>query len=164
MANLEVTGLDEFVSMLNTLGEAGKKITSKALFEGAAVAAAAVVEAVNGLPTEPDRGAPRPGHPYQVITPGDQAALAAAVGISKFNREGDSVDCAVGFSGYGGHTEPDYPGGVPMPMIARAIESGSSVRAKNPFFRKAISGCKGAVLAKMTETAEKTINDIVGGK
>lgn len=160
---IEVSGLEEFVSMLDTLGEAGKKISSRALYEGAAVAAAAVVDAVNALPTEPDRGAPR-GRPYQVITPEDQAALAAAVGISKFSREGDSVDCAVGFQGYGGHTEPDYPGGVPMPMIARSIESGSSVRAKHPFFRRAISGAKAAILQKMSEEAEKTINEITGGK
>lgn len=163
MAKLEVSGLDEFVSMLNELGEAGRKITSSALYEGAAVAAEAVVQAINALPTEPDRGAPY-GRPYQVITPEDKAALAEAVGIAKFSREGDSVDTSVGISGYGGHTEPDYPDGVPMALIARSIESGSSVRAKCPFFRKAISRAKASILAKMAETADKTINEITGGK
>ncbi|MBO7669898.1 MAG: hypothetical protein J6S60_04845 [Oscillospiraceae bacterium] len=160
---IEVEGLEEFVSMLEVLGKSGKKITAMALYDGAAVAAEAVVQAVNALPTEPDRGAPR-GRPYQVITPEDQAALAEAVGISKFQHSGDSVDCSVGIGGYGGHTEPDYPGGVPMPLIARSIESGSSVRAKHPFFRKAISGARGSIVAKMEETANKIMEEIIGGK
>ena len=163
MASLEVEGLDGFIETLNKLENAGRKISSMALYDGAAVAAEAVVKAVNALPTEPDRGAPRQGHPYQVITPEDKAALAAAVGIAKFERTGDSVNTSVGIEGYGGHVEPDYPGGVPMPMIARSIESGSSVRAKHPFFRRAVTGAKGAILSKMNETAEKLIKDITGG-
>jgi hypothetical protein len=127
------------------------------------MAADAVVQAINALPEEPDRGPPH-GRPYMVITPEDKAALAESVGIAKFTHEGDSVDTSVGIGGYGGHTEPDYPGGVPLPLIARSIESGSSVRAKCPFFRRAISRAKASILAKMSETGEKMINEITGGK
>lgn len=164
---IDITGLDEFVSMLEVLGESEKRITSTALYEAAAIAADAVTQAVSALPEEEDRGPVlryRGDPPYQVITPQDKAAMIEAVGIAKFTRSGDSVDTAVGIGGYGGHTERKYPGGVPIPLIARSIESGSSVRAKNPFFRKAISGAKGAIKAKMVEIAEKVINEITGGK
>lgn len=161
MATMSISGLDEFVEKLIKLGESGKKISSMSLYDGAAVVAEAVAQAVQALPEEPDRGAPW-GRPYQVITPQDKAAMAEAVGIAKFRHEGDSVNTSVGIGGYGGHTEPQYPGGVPIQLIARSIESGSSVRSKSPFFRKAVSSSSGAATAKMTETGEKLIKEIAG--
>lgn len=165
MATMTISGLDEFVEKLVKLGESGKKISSFALYDGAAVVAEAVVKAVEALPEEPDRGAPwhlNPVHSYKVITPEDKAAMAEAVGIAKFTHSGDSVDTAVGFNGYGGHTEEKWPGGVPIPLIARSIESGSSVRSKSPFFRKAVTSSKGAAVAKMAETGEQMIKEIAG--
>ena len=159
MATMSISGLDEFVAMLIKLGDSGKKISSFALYDGAAIVAEAVAKAVEALPEEPDRGAPW-GRPYQVITPEDKAAMVEAVGIAAFQHSGDSVNTAVGIGGYGGHTEPKYPGGVPIPLIARSIESGSSVRAKSPFFRKAVTSSKGPAVAKMAETGEKLIKEI----
>lgn len=161
MAKMEISGLDEFVEKLVTFGKSWKKISSFSLYDGAAVVAEAVVQGIQALPEEPDRGAPW-GRPYNVITPGDKAALAEAVGIAKFTHSGDSVHTAVGIGGYGGHTEPKWPDGVPIPLIARSIESGSSVRSKHPFFRKAVTSSKGAAVAKMAETGENLIKEIAG--
>ena len=48
----------------------------------------------------------------------------------------------VGFDGYGTMPTKKYPKGLPNQMIARSIESGSSVRLKTPFVRPAINATK----------------------
>jgi hypothetical protein len=49
-------------------------------------------------------------------------------------------------------------------MIARSIESGSSVREKNPFMRRAGQNAKGRAQQAMTDAAVAELDKITGGR
>lgn len=47
-------------------------------------------------------------------------------------------------------------------MIARAVESGTSLRKKHPFVRPAVKSSRKAAEQAMIETADKEIKKIMG--
>ena len=157
---LEVTGMDELLRKMDQLGEKGRDCASLALYEGARVAADAVGSAVQGIATEPFKYAK--GGQKRMPSPEEKAVLTGARhGVSKFRKSLTKVDTSVGYqnSGYGtinGKT-------VPVPMIANAINSGTSFMRKQPFVRKAFSQTKGAAEAaienKLREELEKLSED-----
>ena len=155
-------GIDEEIEKLEGLGEHARGLIGYALYEGAAVAAAAVAAAVNELPVmEPDKR-PFNGIPLNVISAQDKADLVAAVGISGFFDTDDGRGTSIGFDGYATRTEKRFPNGVPLPMIAASIDSGSSIRMKHPFMRKAERACKAAALATMQAAADEYVSKYAG--
>ena len=84
-------------------------------------------------------------------------ALIKHAGISHADDRNGVASIAVGFDGYADITTEKYPSGVPVPLIARSIESGSSVRVKHPFLRRAANEAKPEVQRAMVEAAEKMI-------
>ena len=154
-------GVDEEVAKLEKFADHARGLIGYALYGGAAVAVAAMAEAVGALPVDDTPGRPFNG-PLNVITTQDKADLAASIGIAKFYDTEDGRGTSVGFDGYGSRTEPKYPGGVPLQMIARSIESGSSVRRKNPFVRRAERASKAAVLAAMQASADEYVSKYAG--
>lgn len=161
MAKMTVTGLEDFSSMLRALGEKGKDVAKAALYAGAGVLAEAVKAEISGLPEE--EGFLPPGDLRSVITASDKSDLMGGVGISHFEEEGGGINAAVGINGYSSTPTKKYLSGVPLPLIARSIESGSSVRRKNPFMRRAGNAARARAQQAMTEAAMAKINEITGG-
>lgn len=161
MAKRFAVGLDEEVARLNAIGEAGYAAITAALYDGAGVIASAIAEAAKGLPVDTD-----PGHPFNAplaaISPEDAADLAAGVGIARFDDTEDGRGTSVSIEGYTRRTEKGFPNGVPLPMIARSLESGSSVRQKHPFIRRAVNGAKAACEAAMVAAGERVIQEAAG--
>lgn len=149
-------GADELADKLMLLGEHGTSIAKAALYDGAAVVADAIHSAVGSLPSVTTR-------PFDGVSDSDREDLAAGIGIAKFAESADSVDTAISFNGYARRTEARYPNGVPLAMIARSLESGSSLRQKHPFVRPAAQGAKAAALAAMAKKAEEEVNKIMEG-
>ena len=123
----------------------------KALYKGAGSAADGIKAAVSALPTEPFRMA-APGNPRDP-SPEEKALLVGAVGIAKFNETLDGADTLIGLSdaGYGtlgGKT-------VPIVLIARAINSGTSFRRKHPFARRGARGAKEVLKAALDDEITK---------
>lgn len=157
---MDVTGMDELIHKLEKLGEKAQDAASLALYEGARVTADAVGGAVQGIATEPFKYAGN-GHKRKP-SPEEKAVLTGAKhGVAKFRKGITKVDTSVGYknSGYGeikGKT-------VPVPLIANAINSGTSFMQKQPFIRKAFSQSKGAAEAaienKLREELEKLSAD-----
>lgn len=134
--SVQVNGMGELSGMLSKLGNAAQGVASASLYEGAGVMADAVSRAVDGIATEPFRYA-SDGHTRKP-SPEEKALLAAAPkGVAKFKKTGTSVDTSVGLSraGYGQLGNATKP----IPLIANAINSGTSFMDKQPFFRKAVS-------------------------
>ena len=52
------------------------------------------------------------------------------------------LNVKIGFDGYNNVRTRTYPKGQPNALIARATESGSSVRKKTPFIRPAVNASK----------------------
>ena len=165
MARIEFSGSDDVVKLLNDLSRTTDDICKRAVFAGAGVLADALAEAVEKLPTEPFHplpGAPNGGDPLNVVTPDDKEDIRNGLGISRIGSTGDGADVAVSFNGYTRHKEQTkkggkFPNGVPIPMIVRSIESGSSSRKKNPFVRRAATAATEAIQRAEEETVHECL-------
>ena len=153
--NMNVSGMDELLRKMDKLGAKAADVAAAALYEGAGVMADSVSQAVHGIATEPFRYAA--GGRRRKPSPEEKAVLEnARIGIAKFKKTPTNVNTSVGMqnSGYGevaGKT-------VPVPLIANAINSGTSFMQKQPFFRKATSrtgAAEAAIENKLREELDK---------
>ena len=69
----------------------------------------------------------------------------------------------LGFDGYDNVKTDSYPHGRPIMMIARSLESGSSVREKHPFIRPAINSSKKAALEACQRIIDEEMKNQMGG-
>lgn len=153
-------GLDSEIERFDALAGGIKKVIAFSIYDGAGVMANAQEAAIRALPVDSDSSHPFSG-PLHVITAQDRDEMAEAVGISKFFDTGDGSGTSISIEGYATRTEPKYPKGVPLIMMARSIESGSSVRAKNPFWRRTERSAKEACETAIVEKGEAMIQEII---
>ena len=158
MAKLTVSGLEDFASMIRALGDQGESVMKAAVFAGADKMVEAVKESIRELPEE--EGYMSPGEKRNTVTRDEKEALLSHIGIAKMDYTGGKVTTAIGFNGYTDHRTKKYPSGVPVPLIARSIESGSSVRRKIPFLRQAANRARDQVQKAMVDAAEKTMQEL----
>lgn len=158
MARLTVKGLDEISATLDRMGKEGRNIAKAAVYAGADKMISQVKEEINSLTEQ--SGYVKDGDRRNVVKPWEKQALLDHVGISHMDETGDKVSTAIGFNGYADYPTKKYPGGVPVPLIARSIESGSSVRQKNAFLRRAKNNADAAAKAAMVEAARAYIDKI----
>lgn len=183
--SIEVSGMDELLHKMDKLGEKARGAASAALYEGAGVAADKVSSAVQGIATSPFKYAAN--GEKRKPSPEEKAILAQARhGVAKFHKGVARVDTSVGFqnSGYGAiswnhartNTRTKYKvndkgiarhasmgGGTsskPVPLIANAINSGTSFMEKQPFLRKAFSGNNHAVQAAIENKLREEIDKL----
>ena len=155
---VSTSGIPKLIDMLKEAGEAAHDIAAESLYEGAGVMADAVSSAVNGIVTEPFQYAAG-GH-KRLPSPEEKELLENAdKGVAKFRDDGASVQTSVGLNatGYGqikGRTKA-------IPMIANAINSGTSFMMKQPFYRKAMSQTKGAALSKIEDGIKSRIEKLM---
>ena len=141
---MEVRGEEELLRKMEKVPEKAREIAAQALYEGAGIVADAVSRSVHGIETKPFIKAQ--GGFQRVASPEEKAILESAPhGVSRFKKTPDDVNTSIGFqnSGYatlGGKT-------VPVPLIANAINSGTSFRKKQPFIRQAFTQSKAAAVA-----------------
>lgn len=162
MARMTVKGLTDWSIKLQELGEAAGDVMAKAVYAGAGAVADAVKSAIDTIPEQ--QGYMPDGTQRVSATRDEKADLKEGLGISTFDNVGGKVSCAVGFEGYSRHKTRKYPKGVPIPMIARSIEKGSSVRAAYPFVRRAAQKVKESAKSSMVDAAQKAIDEITGGR
>lgn len=90
--------------------------------------------------------------------PKDSGDLASSLFIARFERGLNRVDTVIGFAGYDSK-------GVPNPMKAAVLESGSSHgHQATHFFSKATRNAKARCEAAIAEKIETQIDEITGGK
>lgn len=154
---MDVSGMDELEKRLGQLEtEKAQGIAAVALYEGARVTADAVGQAVQGIATKRFKYPAPPGK-QRMPSPEEKALLEnARKGVAKFRKTPMNVNTSVGFqnSGYGELNGKR----VPIPMIANAINSGTSFMKKQPFFRRATSkngAAEAAIENKLREEIEK---------
>lgn len=153
-----VKGGEEFSALLNGLsGNAVVEVMRGACYAGAGALAEAVNNEINNLPVQ--HGYMKDKQKRNVIGAHDKRMLSERLGISRIDSTGDRASVAVGFDGYNDRPTKKYPKGVPIALIARSIESGSSVREKNPFMRRAYNNAKTQVQQKMLDAGQKLLND-----
>lgn len=158
----ELIGLDEMVKRLEDLGASSEKIMSKALYAGLEVMADGLKEEIRALPE--DSGFKRfpKDPPRNVVGHHDKEDLISHMGISHFRTETGKVYARISFNGYGQVKTKKFPEGRPVVLIARAINSGSSVRVKHPFIKPTVSRFKAAAIDAMKKAVEDEIKNIGG--
>ena len=160
MAKMTVKGLEDVVNGLSAVGEAGLPIVKAAMYEGAAVIADQIKANIKALPVDTPRWLSG-GDRYNALVAQDKEDLANSLGIMEFERSPEGVRTVIGFAGYGRHKTKKYKRGLPMAMIARSIESGSSVRSKHPFVRTAVNSSKTRAKATIAAEAETRIREVI---
>lgn len=88
--------------------------------------------------------------------PKDTGDLAKSLFIAKFERGMNRVDTVVGFAGYDSK-------GVPNPLKAAVLESGTSTHKATHFFSRATRSAKASAEAAIAAKIEKQIDNITGG-
>ncbi len=96
-------GLTEVADMLNQLGESASFVASWSLYEGAKVLADAVTAEAKTIQTEPFHYAAVTGVTYRLPSPEEKEIVtsAGAMGIAKFEKDGNGVETSIGYNGSG---------------------------------------------------------------
>lgn len=154
--NLDVTGIDELISKLESVAEDSENICRRAVYKGAAVLAD---EIRKGLVTMPTQEFVRKGEMRKGIRERYKQDVIDGFGISPIETSGGKTTVSVGFHGYGSYPTDTYPNGIPNQLLMRAVESGTSFMVKHPIVRPAInrarSKCKEAMELSIIDTIRK---------
>ena len=145
--------------MNNLAGDQSIIVMKSAIYAGAGVLADAIKSEIQNLPEE--SGYMPKGKKRNVIGKHDKQALQNGLGISHIEATGEKADAVVSFNGYNGRPTKKYPQGVPLPLIARSIESGSSVREKNAFVRRAFNSAKTDAAQKAVDAGQEKLNELI---
>lgn len=94
---LKVEGMEELTALLQTVSEEAQDIAALALYDGAGVVADAINKEARGIKTAPFKYA-KDG--TRLPSPEEKAILtgSGAAGIAKFDKDGNYVGTAVGYS------------------------------------------------------------------
>ena len=159
---LNVKGMDDILAALNSLNADTEKIVSDAMYDGAKMLIEECKKNIQNLPVQ--NGYLKNGVRRDCCTEDEKTELLKNIGIASFQKQNGKVSTAIGFhGGYTSHKTKKYPNGVPIVLIARSIESGSSVRVKHPFMRTAVNSTKEKITRMMQEKMREDINKLIGG-
>lgn len=162
MAKSKIIWRDEqlIVKRLKKLGENTEPILKKAVYIGAGITAKAIRKRLDALPTEEFRHLKK-GEMFDGVPNEQKKDITEGYGITRITMSKRGyVYAKIGFTGYGKFKTKAYPKGVPNALIARSIESGSSVRKKHPFVKPAVNATKAAALKAMEKVVEDEIKKI----
>ena len=162
MAKITFKGQDEFYIKLQKLEQVFEKPATieRAVAAGAAPVADAIRNSLEALPEEEFRYL-RPGETFSGIPREQKEDLEKSFGLSPIRRDKNGfVNTKAGFDGYGSHPTKAYPHGVPNALIARSVESGSSVRRKHPFVDPAVKATKDKAVAAMGRVIDEETEKI----
>lgn len=162
MARYQFKGIEEYAAYLQRISANSRQVCGAAVYAMADVVADAVRKNIDALPTisEQDAYAAYKQKQKTGITAAQKKGLERGFGISPMENDTGYWNVKLGFDGYNAVKTKTYPNGQPNAMIARAVESGSSVRDKTPFIRPAVNGSKKAAVAAGIAAADKEIKKI----
>lgn len=162
MAKFQFKGLEEYTEYLQRIGANTPEICGAAVYAMADVVADKVRQNMEALPTvtEAEALAAYRQKKQTGLTNAQKKGLEKGFGISPMQNEDGYYNVKLGFDGYNSVKTKSYPQGQPNAMIARATESGSSVREKTPFIRTAVNATKGPAVEAGRKAADKKISEI----
>lgn len=145
MAKMEFGALDEYIDLLKGFEkEKTQTIIECSIYKGASIVANEIRSEIDKLPVN--------NNPHLGITKEEKKDLKNGFGIAPMQKKNGDFNVKIGFDGYGHKTNSKkYPNGVPIPLTARSIISGTSFRTKNDFVRRATNRVKKKAVEKMDE-------------
>ncbi len=155
MAKLEIKAEDDFVLKLSRLAARSDEVAKRAIYEAAEIVTDKVRENLEALPEESFRRLGK-DESFDGLPAEQKKDLLNSLGVTPIKLdEAGNWNTKIGFDDYGRFPTKTYPKGLPNQLLARAVESGSSVRQKHPFIRPAVNATKKEALAAM----ERVINE-----
>ena len=155
---MSAEGTEEIRKLLEGIAEKASGVAARGLYDGAGTMAEGINAGVDGIKTEEFH--------YTVFgqrmpSPEEKEILKSAAGIARFKRADGEVNTSVGFGNAGyamikGRRKP-------IPLIANAINSGTSFMKKQAFFRRAYNRNKGKAEEAIIQTIESEIDKMTGG-
>lgn len=141
MATLRFRGLDEYLQKLQRMQKNTPGLLTRITYEMAGIIADEVKRNIDALPAEPDTEALKAYAEGRKapLTISQKRGLQQGFGISPMEESDGYFNVKLGFDGYNDTKTNKYPRGQPNVMIARSLESGSSVWDKHPFVRPAVN-------------------------
>lgn len=164
MPSIKLEGLDDVFAKLKAIGDGSaiEDVQRHAVYEGMKVIKQEVEAQIRALPEE-EGYIEGKDLPRNVITKAEKAELLKHIGITDMETKGGTVNNSVSFNGYTSIKTKKYPNGVPAILIARSINSGSSVRQKHPFMRQARAAAKTKAIQAATDAALESLSQIMEG-
>lgn len=157
MARISFKGYEAFGEKLRELEftAEGGKLLEDAVDAGVKPVADEIANRLAKLPVSKFQRLPE-GEQFNVLSQHQKDDLLDGFGVTPVGRtKSGFVNRKVGFEGYGSFPTKTYPQGVPNALIARAAESGSSVRQKTPFVRPAVNATRKKAIGEM----DKVVTD-----
>lgn len=161
MAKMEIRGFDELELQLSEL--ASPELAKEVVIAGAQPVADQIRKNLEALPEDKFRRL-KDGEVFTGVPKQQKKDLLDGLGITPPDVDfNGNTNVKIGFDGYGEIPTKKYPKGVPNQLLARAVESGSSVRKKTPFVRKAVNKAKKLAEAEMQKKLDEKIEIIMKG-
>ena len=163
MARITFKGQSEYFEKLQQLEQvfAKEEILEKAVAAGAAPVADQIRRNLESIPANPFRKL-KAGELIHGLSESEHNDLMASFGLSPISKDKTGfIYTKAGFDGYGSFPTKSYPQGVPNALVARAAESGSSVRIKVPFVRPAVNATRNEAIVAMDEVVDNELKKIV---
>lgn len=159
LASMTYDPPDDWIKEFTKMGQDIGKICEEAVVEGAQPMADEIRKQIEALPEDKFRYLTG-NDEFSGIPSKQKKDLLNGLGITKADIDfNGNYNVKVGFDGYGSFKTKKYPKGLPNQLLARAIESGSSVRAKTPFVKTSIKKKKNEVLKIVEESIQSSINN-----
>ena len=169
MATMKINAGAEWIEKIRQLGRQTDAVCARAVQKGAGIVAdqirtnlEALAEDAHYSPTHPEYYFLSENEKFTGIPTEQKKDLLDALGITPVGvDELGNYNAKIGFDGYGSQPTAKYPQGIPNPMVARAVESGTSFRPKQPFVRPAVRSTKQKVVEAMQEVIDAAIETIM---
>jgi hypothetical protein len=158
LAKMDVKGPEDYMRKLSNLGKESINICKRAVKAGANPVTDEIRKNLQSLPEDTFRRLDM-DEKFNGIPGAQKKDLLASLGIAPADIDKNGViNTKVGFHGCGSHKTKKYPNGLPYKLLARSVDSGSSVRKKTPFVRKAVNKTKEQSMEKIKESVDNDIS------
>lgn len=162
MAKMTINAGEDYALKLSRYATDFDSIAKKAIYAGVKPVADAIKNNLENMPEEKFRYL-RDGDKFVGVPEQQKKDLIDSFGVTSidYDKNGD-WNAKIGFDGYGSTPTKQYPKGLPNQMVARSIESGSSVRQKKPFVRPAVNSTKKRAQAEMNRVIDEETKKLFG--
>ena len=162
MARVSFKGSQEYALRLRELEHTAAQgtVLEEAVKAGAKPVADEIRRRLDALPSDDFRKL-EPGEKFTGLPVVNHLDLLDSFGLTPVDRDRNGfVHVKAGFDGYGSKPTKAYPKGIPNQLLARAVESGSSVREKTPFVRPAVNATRKEAEAEMDRVVRQELEKI----
>lgn len=159
MAKITFPGLEAYERKLSQLGDMQeiRRIAGRAAYEGAKIITDEIRDNIHQMLAYDDEAGL---YAYVLKNPAPltrtaKQGLLDGLGIAPLTDDKGYLNVKIGFDGYNKLKTERFPKGQPNVLIARALESGSSVTEKCPFVRPSIQSKREEAERKMAQVVDE---------